>query len=137
MNKYNDLIQSAGLGFFEDHGSCEACVNDVTDFTPCTCEDNLRDQLGIMSRCGLIRQASGMTQREEFEHNKKIAVDSGLISGVIEYGQDDEFIGMVYFRDTSFKDLRDQRHFAHALDFINHKERSERIFEELLKGEYK
>ncbi len=77
-----------------------------------------------------------MTEQEAFDYNKNIALKHNLFAGEILFGQDDDWLGMVYFRDTSMESLQDQKHFAYVLDFINEKEHSEILLERLLDGVY-
>lgn len=77
-----------------------------------------------------------MTEQEAFEHNVAIAEKHGLFAGQVTYGPHDDWLGMVYFRDTEMECKQDQIHFAYALDFINDEERSKAVLEKLLNGKF-
>ncbi|SGZ09592.1 Putative uncharacterized protein [Moritella viscosa] len=40
---------------------------------------------------------------------------SGTLAGTITYGQNDEWIGMVYEKDMSFTNPKEQDHFGHVV----------------------
>lgn len=54
------------------------------------------------------------TEKELEDFNSIVAElkASGTLAGTIKYGQNDEWIGMVYKKDLSFTDPREQDHFG-------------------------
>jgi len=55
------------------------------------------------------------TEKELNDFNEVVAelTKAGTLAGTVEYGQDDAWMGMVWEKDMTFDNPKEQNHFAH------------------------
>lgn len=92
----------------------QAVKRDLSDLELIAKEDAEALKTALMTNCTFKVSLAEPTEKELKDFNSIVTElkASGTLAGTIKYGQNDEWIGMVYKKDLSFTDPREQDHFG-------------------------